>query len=577
MRSARGAQAYHRLSTLRLVSYPTRGNILIAVSPTAKSQRQLHDLEHQFQALVECSADAIFITDFDSARFIRVNSRASELFGYQADELCGMTGRQLHPFDDRTVVDDISRDLIRDGSVTRHAVRLQRKDESVFWGELRSSAYLADGRKLYVTFVRDVSGKLQREVELNQAYQTLKDTEAQLIRSSRLAAIGQLAAGVAHEVNNPAASALLNLEVLEQDVKGLAKDAASAEARDSPRELFDSVRRVTREAEEAVRDSSEALRRIASVVKGLRGFVQITESDVQRVDINEVIDAALRLVQHQLRQCATVRCELSAVRTLVADRGKLIQVFINLLLNAAQAIESGGGGLIQVQTLDSVDGLLVRVEDDGPGVPAHAAPHIFEPFFTTKEAEHGTGLGLSLCADIIHRHRGRLELRPLPGRGAAFEIFLPLYTGLELPTPRDVSMVPAPLPSGRGRILVVDDDESLVRAYRRWLGRKHDVIVAYDGEEAMQVLEQDQEFDVILCDLMMPRFDGVALYEAVIAKKPHLLQRMVFCSGGTTSARYADFAKLPSIVFFDKPIPHAGFEQWVETRIRERTRSGGQS
>jgi PAS domain S-box-containing protein len=541
------------------------------VSPPAKSK--LQDLEHQFEALVECSADAIFITDFDSARFIRVNSRATALFGYQESELCGMTGRQLHPADDRTVVDDISRDLIRDGSVTRHAVRLQRKDDSVFWAELRSSAYVADGRKLYVTFVRDISGKLQRELELNQAYQTLKDTEAQLIRSSRLAAIGQLAAGVAHEVNNPAASALLNLEVLEQDVQTLAQDAERAEVRETPQMLFDSVRRVTREAEEAVRDSSEALRRIASVVKGLRGFVQITDTDVQRVDINEVIDAALRLVQHQIRQRASVSCELGASRELIADRGKLIQVFINLLLNAAQAIESGGGGKIRVLTTDSVDGVLIRVEDDGPGVPAHAAPHIFEPFFTTKEAEHGTGLGLSLCADIVHRHRGRLELRSAPVRGAAFEIYLPLHTGLELPAP----VRPRMLATERGRILVVDDDETLVRAYRRWLGRKHDVIVAYDGEEALQVLEQDQEFDVILCDLMMPRFDGVSLYEALIASKPHLLDRMVFCSGGPSSARYQDFAKLPSIVFFDKPIPHAGFEQWVATRIRERTRSDGQS
>jgi PAS domain S-box-containing protein len=537
-----------------------------SVSPTPQSQRKLEDLEHQFQALVECSADAIFITDFDSARFIRVNSRAVELFGYDAEELTGMTGRHLHPLEDRAVVDDISRDLIRDGSVTRPAVRLRRKDDGVFWAELRSSAYLADGRKLYVTFVRDISGKLQRELELNQAYQTLKDTEAQLIRSSRLAAIGQLAAGVAHEVNNPAASALLNLEVLEQDVHTLVRDAAYAEARDCPEVLFDSVRRVAREAEEAVRDSSEALRRIASVVKGLRGFVQITDSEVRRVNVDEAIEAALRLVQHQVRQRATVTCSFGSTRELIADRGKLIQVFINLLLNAAQAIETGGGGAVEVSTMDSGDGVLVRVVDDGPGVPAHAAPHIFEPFFTTKEAEHGTGLGLSLCADIIHRHRGRLELRP-SARGACFEIFLPMETGLELPTPSE-----PPASTKRARILVVDDDEGLVRAYRRWLGRKHEVIVAYDGQEALQLLEQDQEFDVILCDLMMPRFDGVALYEAVIAHKPHLLQRMVFCSGGPTSPRYQDFAKLPSIVFFDKPIPHDGFEQWVAGRIEERSK-----
>ena len=530
--------------------------------------RKLEDLEHQFQALVECSADAIFITDFDSARFLKVNARACELFGYPAHELRGMTGRQLHPSEDCAIVDDISRDLIREGSVTRHAVRLRRKDGRPFWAELRSCAYQADGRKLYVTFVRDISGKLLREHELNQAYQTLKDTEAQLIRSSRLAAIGQVAAGVAHEVNNPAASALMNLEVLAQDIKALATQAIGA----SPDSLPGAVRHATEQADAAVRDASEAVRRIASVIKGLRGFAQISEEEVQRVDLNEAIDAALRLVSHQLRQHAVVRCELGSTRTVVADRGKLIQVFINLLLNAMQAIEVGGGGVIKVQTRDSCDGVLARLEDDGPGVSAAIAAHIFEPFFTTKEAEHGTGLGLSLCADILHRHRGRLELCATTGRGACFELFLPLSTGLEVPVRKESRE-----PLLRGRILVVDDDASLVRAYRRWLGRTHDVIVAYDGQEALQVLEQDQAFDVILCDLMMPRFDGVALYEALRVRRPDLLSRVVFCSGGTTRRRYQDFLQLPSITFFDKPLQREAFEHCLSRRIRESqaTREGG--
>ncbi|MET0343804.1 MAG: PAS domain S-box protein [Polyangiales bacterium] len=525
--------------------------------------QKLEDLEHQFQALVECSADAIFITDFDSARFLKVNTRACDLFGYPPHELRGMTGRQLHPPEDRAVVDEISRELIRDGSVTRHAVRLCRKDGDAFWAELRSSAYLAAGRKLYVTFVRDISGKLLREEELNHAYRSLKDTEAQLIRSSRLAAIGQVAAGVAHEVNNPAASALMNLEALGQDVDRLGA-AAEREHGDG---LVDVVRQVAREADAAVRDASEAVRRIASVIKGLRGFAQISEEDVREVDLNEAIDAALRLVAHQLRQHATVSCELGSTRKVVADRGKLIQVFINLLLNAAQAIENGGGGTIRVQTRDSCDGVLARVEDDGPGVAPAIAPHIFEPFFTTKEAEHGTGLGLSLCADIVHRHRGRLELCPPQRRGACFELYLPLSTGLEVPARAE-----AREPMLRGRILLVDDDTNLVRAYRRWLGRHHDVIVAYDGQEALQVLEQDQAFDVILCDLMMPRFDGVALYEALRVHRPHLLARMVFCSGGTTSRRYQDFLQLPTITFFDKPLARDAFERCLAERIRKSVR-----
>lgn len=531
--------------------------------PELPAERALEDLEHQFQALVECSADAIFITDFDSARFIKMNTRATSLFGYPSSELRGMTGRQLHPPEDRAVVDAISRDLIRDGTVSRHAVRLRRKSGEVFWAELRSSVYLAAGRKLYVTFVRDISGKLLREQELNQAYQTLKDTEAQLIRSSRLAAIGQLAAGVAHEVNNPAAGALMNLEVLARDVEALGQFAAQPAARSQPESFASAVYELTRDAGAAIRDSSEAVQRIVAIVKGLRGFAQISEEEVQHVQINEAIDAALRLVSHQLRQHATVRCELASARAVVADRGKLIQVFINLLLNAAQAIETGGGSTIKVQTRDSCDGVLARIEDDGPGIAPEIAPHIFEPFFTTKEAEHGTGLGLSLCADIVHRHRGRLELCSVSGRGACFELFLPICTGLEVAPPKET-----PGAMMRGRLLVVDDDATLVRAYRRWLGRQHEVVVAYDGDEALTVLERDQEFDLILCDLMMPRFDGVALYEAVSEHMPHLIERFVFCSGGTTSRRYQDFIQQRRVVLFDKPLPRESFERWLSEHIR---------
>jgi PAS domain S-box-containing protein len=523
--------------------------------------RRLDDLEHQFRALVECSADAIFITDFDSARFVHVNSKACELFGYAADELCGMTGRQLHAAEDQALVDEISRDLIELGSVVRSAVRLRRRDGELFWAELRSSTYYARARKLYVTFVRDVSGNLDREHELNEAYGALKSMETQLIRSSRLAAIGQIAAGVAHEVNNPAACALMNLQVLDSDLGKLAELATSVAGRAPGSELL----HLAEEARSAARDSTEALQRIASVVRGLSRFARIDQQEVQRIRINDAVQAALRLVQHQLRHIATLRCELSSTREFFADQGKLTQVFVNLLSNAGQAIEQGGGSFIQVRTLDSADGVLACVEDDGPGVPPEIAGAIFEPFFTTKGAEQGTGLGLALCADIVHQHKGRLELRQRGGRGACFELFLPLHTGFSMRAPENSP----PVATG-GRIQVVDDDAALVRAYRRWLGRKHDVVVAADAKDALQVLARDEAFDVVLCDLMMPNCDGVALHEALAQRKPHLLERVVFCSGGPTTRRCREFIERPGIVFFEKPIRHELLDQCISRLIHKR-------
>jgi CheY-like chemotaxis protein len=218
-----------------------------------------------------------------------------------------------------------------------------------------------------------------------------------------------------------------------------------------------------------------------------------------------------------------------------------------------------------VRTLDSADGVVVCVEDDGPGVAPEIAGAIFEPFFTTKGAEQGTGLGLALCADIVHQHKGRLELRQKEGRGARFELFLPLHTGLSVRAPE----IGPPVASG-GRILVVDDDVALVRAYCRWLGRKHEVVIARDAEDALQVLEHDDAFDAVLCDLMMPNCDGVGLHEALAQRKPQLLERVIFCSGGPTTHRCREFIQRPGIVFFEKPIRQELLDQCISRLIHKR-------
>jgi len=519
------------------------------------------DFEHRFNALAECSADAIFITDFDSAKFVEVNAKACELFGYEREQLRGMTGRQLHPQEDAAVVDEISRELIANGSVHRRAIRLRRHDGECFFGDLRSSVYRYEGRKLYVTIVRDISAHLSREADLEQAYRALKDTEAHLVRSSRLAAIGEIAAGIAHEVNNPAASTLTNLELLRGDLEKLLTEAKSPERTLSS--LGAAMELFCNEASDSVRDSLEGIQRIAFIVKGLRGFSRIDEDDVEIVDINEVVRTAGNLVRHQIRHTARVEFDLGASDPLPASRGRLIQVVLNLLLNAAQSIEEGGGSTILVETSSTRDGVLLRVQDDGPGIPAELSRRVFDPFFTTKSAERGTGLGLSVCADIIHHHHGAFRLSHGRLSGACFEVMLPLNTGL---VPRLISPSSLP-PSGPPlRILVIDDEVTLIRAYRRLLGRQHDVVAAYGGEEALAILACDQSFDLILCDLMMPGTDGVGVYEEVERVHPELLSRMVFSSGAPTSARAKSFLRHPGIVFLDKPISGDALKQFIANR-----------
>jgi len=516
------------------------------------------DFEHRFKALADCSADAIFITDFDSAKFVEVNAKACALFGYAREQLCGMTGRQLQPVEDAAIVDAIGRELAEKGSVHRPAVRLQKRSGEHFFGDLRSSVYQAEGRKLYVTLVRDISAHLSREADLEEAYRALKESEANLVRSSRLAAIGEIAAGIAHEVNNPAASTLTNLELLNGDLKKLSEQIRKPDRTASS--LVAAMELFCNEARESVRDSLEGIQRIAFIVKGLRGFARIDGDDVDHLDINEVVQTAANLVRHQIRHVAQLEFDLQAGERFPASRGRLIQVVLNLLLNAAQAIEEGGGSVILVSTCNTSDGVRLRVEDDGPGVPPEMARRVFDPFFTTKGADRGTGLGLSVCADIIHRHRGTFRLCAGKLPGACFEATIPLQTGL-LPRVSPRSSLPPPGPPLR--ILVIDDEVMLIRAYRRLLGRQHDVVAAYGGEEALAVLSCDQSFDLILCDLMMPGTDGVGVYECLQRSYPELLQRVVFSSGGPTSARAQDFLRRPGIVCLDKPISSEALMDFV--------------
>jgi PAS domain S-box-containing protein len=519
------------------------------------------DFEHRFNALVECSPDAIFLTDFDSARFVDVNVKACELFGYTREQLCGMTGRQLHPPEDTAVVDAISRDLIEHGQVRWSPIRLRKQSGETFFGELRSIVYRVEGKKLYVTLVRDLSARLSREVDLQAAYRALSEIESHLVRSSRLAAIGEIAAGIAHEVNNPAASTLTNLELLQRDIEKLAVGVHDPERTFAS--LAVALEEFCREASESVRDSVEGIQRIASIVKGLRGFAHIDGEDVENIDVNDVVKTAHNLVKPQIRHVARVELHLTATQLLPACRGRLIQVVVNLLLNAAQAIEEGGGGTIGVVTSNTSDGVLIRVEDDGPGVPPAIAGRIFDPFFTTKGADRGTGLGLSVCADIIHRHRGTLRLRQGALKGACIEAVIPLDTGL---APQLVPKSSLPPAGPALRILVIDDEVTLIRAYRRLLGRHHEVVASSGGEEALSILASDRNFDLILCDLMMPGVDGVEVYEVLQRLHPELLERFVVVTGGPTSARAKSFLRRPGIVVLDKPISSAALAEFIASR-----------
>lgn len=524
----------------------------------------LRDVQVRFQALAECTSDAVFITDFDSARFVEVNARATDLLGYTREELYSMTGRHLHPSEDGDIVSEISRELVDKGKVFRPAVRLQHKSGQSFWAELRSRAYEADGRKLYVTFVRDVSATMVREQELSDAYQTLNEAELQLLHTSRLAALGQLATGIAHEVNNPAATLLSCQEALLSDlasVKQFLQDTALPVA-----ETKRGIEELVTSAQSAVRDSLESIHRISSVVNNLRGYATIDVQAITQVDVNDVVHAAQSMVRPELKAVRSVRVSLKAHRTLPGDANKLNQVVVNLLLNAAYAVRNVPDSEMLIETEDDGGGVLIRVSDNGEGIPQSLRGRVFEPFVTTKPASVGTGLGLSVAADIVTKHRGRLSMVSSVLGGESFEMYLPTDTGFSLRPKPEASPSAAPA----SRVLIVDDEPTLVRAYRRLLSKSHQVVGAYGGDEALAILARDDNFDLILCDLMMPRVDGVAVYRHLKRWQPHLLSQLLFCTGGPTTPDCRQFLAETKVDMVFKPVTQDVLLEWVDRKTRQR-------
>jgi two-component system NtrC family sensor kinase len=329
-----------------------------------------------------------------------------------------------------------------------------------------------------------------------------------LIQSEKLTVIGQLIAGVAHELNNPLASVLGFADYL-------------VESGEVPAHLAEPVRVIQQEAQRA-----------AAIVKNLLTFARRQERDRRPVAIGTVLERTVALVRGQLlglhvEVALNVDADLPEVD---GSLNQLQQVFLNLVTNGAQAIASTGpaGGRVLVHARRAPNGVAVDVTDDGPGIPADLHQRVFEPFFTTKPAGEGTGLGLSICSGIVQEHGGRITLDSGPGRGATFTVELPA-AGL---TPSAVP-VPEPRDPGAARILLVDDDPHILLYMRATLTAwGHHVEEATDGQEAF-TRALDAPYDLIITDVRMPNLGGRELYERLRRDAPQVAARVVFSTGDT--------------------------------------------
>ena len=380
-----------------------------------------------------------------------------------------------------------------------------------------------------------------------------KKMQAQLMVSDRLASVGTLAAGVAHEINNPLATVLANVDLALRDVHEVGIRLGAKE------DLI-----------EELNDAREGVERVRQITRDLKVFSRGDEDTHGPVDVHRAIESSLRMGWNEIRHRARLVKDFGTVPPVDANESRLGQVFLNLVINAAQALPEGDANRneIRIKTYTDPRGrVVIDVVDTGPGIPPEVKSRLFTPFFTTKPIGQGTGLGLSICQRIITNLGGEISLESEMGVGTTVRIVLP-RAALDAPVAAAVTTGAARKPTRRGRILVIDDEPLVALAVRRTLQGDHDITTSSSATEARRLIDSGDTYDVILCDLMMPQVTGMDFFQMLSAKWPEQAERVIFLTGGAFTPRARSFLDQTANQRVEKPFDPANLRALVNDRVR---------
>jgi PAS domain S-box-containing protein len=496
----------------------------------AEAQEALRASEAEYREIVETTSDGIIKCDVTGV-LLFVNRRCLELLGYQHGE---MIGRNLLDFMNSADREDAVRAQARRRQGIRDVLetRLIHKNGSEIAVAI-SGAPIVDREGRFIGtqgMVRDVTE--QRKLQ------------SQLIASDRMASVGTLAAGVAHEINNPLAAVIASLDYISE---GLIQDELRA----------------------PLADAREAAERVRLIVRDLKIFSRSPEDRPRSVaNVEVILETSLRMGWNEIRHRARLVKDFVGVPAVRADEARLGQVFLNLIINAAQAIPDGHAenNEIRVTTRLADARVIVEVSDTGAGIPAAIIDRIFDAFFTTKGVGVGTGLGLAISQRIVTDMGGELTVRSQQGKGTTFRVSLPVVDDEDRGAL--VERARAPIAGRRGRVLVVDDEEMLLRAVKRVLAADHDVVTRASARDALALCIAGETFDLILCDLMMPDMTGMDLHRELSRLAPSQADRMLFLTGGAFTPQARAFLSEVAREHLEKPFDASNLRAIAQRYLR---------
>ncbi len=506
-------------------------------------ERRLESSRAELLELIEKLPIGIFVSR--AGKVIYANHAFTQLLGYDSPgEIVGMGPEEMLVADEH----EAGRAYVQSADRPTRALpgrewRVRRRDGQVVTIESSGTREIElDGKQSVLWTVRDLT--------------ELRVMQAKLMQSDRLASVGLLAGGVGHEINNPLAFMTAAIEFVDETLRELAPLIPAPQ-----------LREVTQALVEARAGSA----RVKHVVNELKSFSRADAETRTELNLEKVLDTSVSMAAFEIKHRARLVCDYGVAPLVLADEGRLGQVFLNLLINAAHAIREGAADANEIRVVTSTDDVgraVVEVHDTGSGIRHDLASRVFDPFFTTKPMGVGTGLGLSICRNVVHGLGGEITFETEQGKGTVFRVRLPPARAASV-VRREPARIDTAEKARRGRVLVVDDELSVGNALRRILAGEHDVVALTSARDAHDRIKAGERFDVIVCDLMMPEMTGMDLHAALQSGAPDQASRMVFLTGGAFTDKAKAFLTSVTNPQMEKPFDTSALRALVRARVQK--------